>query len=209
MRIRFVILILAVASSAAVAADRRSQNPGNQPNQQQAAPDKRGTEESPLIVKTRPPDKSSEEIKQDNDKAELDRTLTNFTEDLAFYTKCLFIVTGGLALATGALVAVGFWQILDNKRAIQAAQTSADAAMLHVRAAVAVESAEILVQGINLVKFPDPSPGLPDRIIEGGPLPEYSQIVLSVFNTGRTRGEIVRISLQWGVFIDDPADNPA
>jgi hypothetical protein len=120
----------------------------------------------------------------------------------------LFGATAALALITIALTGIGFWQARDNKAAIKAAQTSANAAMLHARTAVAAESAEVLVHSINLVEFPDPPPGVPDTIIPGGPAPEYSRIILSVFNSGRTRGEIIRMSLQWGVFVADPADNP-
>jgi hypothetical protein len=145
MRLRFALLVLLTVTSAVVAAERRSQQPHNQSNQQQAAPDKRGTEQAPLIVQTRPPDKSQEEIQRDKEKAKLDRETAEFTGDLAFYTKLLFGATVALALITVALAGIGFWQAQDNKAAIKAAQTSANAAMLQINIMKATHAAHVSI----------------------------------------------------------------
>jgi hypothetical protein len=118
-------IALLVLIGNASAQQRQLQQPRNQPNQQQAAPDTRGTEQAPFIVKTVPTEKSETDKQTEKDKSDLDRKLTEFTGDLAFYTKWLFIVTAGVVFGTFGLVITGFLQISDNKKAIGAAQTSA------------------------------------------------------------------------------------
>ena len=62
----------------------------------QPAPDQRGTDQSPLIVKITPAPKSeanaAEEAKEREEKAKLDTALVKFNGDLAFYTLILAIV---------------------------------------------------------------------------------------------------------------------
>src|SRR5271163_62921 len=155
MRILLVFLLLFLTINAAIATEKRLrrvahsvaplQQPNRTGNQQETARDNRGTEEAPLIVKTRPPDKSLEEIEQNKEKAKLDRETAEFTGDLASYTKLLFGATAALALITTALAGIGFWQTRDNKAAINAAQKSADAAIQQANIVKATHAAHVAI----------------------------------------------------------------
>lgn len=102
----FTLIALSLVSSAIAESQRpaprggeRSQ-PQSQPKQTQqtAAPDQRGTEQSPLTVKVIPTPKSTEETARDakerDEKLELDRKLVELNGDLTYWTKILGIVAG-------------------------------------------------------------------------------------------------------------------
>jgi hypothetical protein len=97
-------------------------------NQQQFAPDQRGTEQSPLVVKTVPEKKAAEDIKREEEKAELDRESVRLTRNLAKYTWLLFLATAALAAGTFALAVVAFFQMREGRKAITAAEDAASAA---------------------------------------------------------------------------------
>lgn len=74
------------------------------PAQKQGAPDERGTEKSPVVVKVLPTPDDKEKAEQDRkereEKAALDRRLVDLTGDLARYTDSLAVFTAVLAIAT-------------------------------------------------------------------------------------------------------------
>jgi hypothetical protein len=129
-----IALIFAVALSVAggyAEAQQRQRPlnpPSNQTQQQQAAPDNRGTEQVPFVVKETPRERSAEERKETQEKSELDRKLTGYTSDLATYTQLLFVATVLLAILTGALAIAAFSQIREGRRSIKAAEDAAKAA---------------------------------------------------------------------------------
>jgi hypothetical protein len=96
------------------------------------------------------------------------------TGNLAKYTWLLFLATAGLVLGTISLAGVGFWQVLDNKRAIAAAQTSADAALLQARAAVNAERPYVRLSDIKLVPVSSDAKG------------DVYQLVFEFVNWGKT-----------------------
>lgn len=106
----------------------QSQQPPSNTPQQQAAPDERGTDKSPIVVKVMPATKPKEELDSEKARQESDSQLVELTGDLATYTKLLFFATGALVLATGFLVRVGYLQIGDARASIAAAVKSAAAA---------------------------------------------------------------------------------
>jgi hypothetical protein len=118
-------IALLILSGYAVAQQRQLQQPRNQPTQQQTAPDNRGTDQVPFVVKELPRERADEERKEAREKSELDRKLTGYTADLATYTQWLFGATLLLALLTGGLAGSAFWQIRDSRAAIKAARDSA------------------------------------------------------------------------------------
>jgi hypothetical protein len=98
-----------------------------QTDQQNASADNRGTDQVPFVVKELPRERSEEEKLTHKEKAALDRRLTEYTGNLASYTKALFIGTLALAALTGALAFAAFFQTRDSRKSIAAAETAAKA----------------------------------------------------------------------------------
>jgi hypothetical protein len=109
--------------------------PDNEPGQQQAPPDNHGTQQIPLIKKELTRERTPEDTKHRQEKAELDRELTAYTNDLARYTKRLFLATCVLAAVTGGLATAAFLQIHVGRiaigRQLRAYVYVADASILH------------------------------------------------------------------------------
>jgi hypothetical protein len=130
-------------------------------------------------------------------------------------TEPLNAFTAALALFSLILSVVSIFQFYfviraddTARRAALASQTSANAALLHAKAVVAAEIGELAVVRLDLVEYPG-SPTGADRVIPGGPIPEYSRIAVTVHNMGRTRVMISRTSLEWTVIRRTSADrNP-
>src|ERR1700694_2587603 len=72
---------------------------------------------------------NAEESEDRRKKAETDAKLADYTGELAFFTKGLFVATVILGMATIGLLVAAFFQSRDMKASIVAAQRSADAAM--------------------------------------------------------------------------------
>lgn len=107
----FVITLAAVSGNGnAQQRQRTLQQPHNQPSQQQTAPDTRGTESNPVIIKEFPRERAQQEKGEAQEKANLDRKLAGYTGDLAFYTKCLFGATLLLSGLTGVLAYAAYRQ---------------------------------------------------------------------------------------------------
>lgn len=143
MRLRCLVIVLTFL--AAMASDSRGQSkqPSSKASQQNAAQQERGTENSPVVVKVLPTEKSKEEFAREVEKQESDRQLVKLTGDLANYTKLLFAATAALFLATIGLMVVGFHQVRDAKHAIAAAANSAAAAKISAEAFMNAEGAQI------------------------------------------------------------------
>ncbi len=92
--------------------------PKQEPYEQQTTPENRGTEQIPFVIKELSRERTQEETKQREEKAELDRKLTAYTSDLARDTEKLFGATVGLAIVTGALALAAFLQIRAGRIAI-------------------------------------------------------------------------------------------
>jgi hypothetical protein len=123
--------------------------------------DQRGTEQSPFIVKVAPApktdDERAEETKErdrianaDRKKEESDTKVVEYTGELAFFTKSLFIATAALVFATLGLCVAAFRQSRDMKssiavatKAANAAKASADAVVIQLRAYASVMAASI------------------------------------------------------------------
>jgi hypothetical protein len=140
------LLLIQGADSQRRSPRRQQQNPPQQ-TQQTPAPDQRGTEQSPFIVKTIPGPtdeaKAAEEAKERREKAELDKKLVEFNADLAFYTK---ILAGFAGLQFLALVIQAYWlarTVKVSEKAAAAAKESADAVVSQLRAYVFIKTAEL------------------------------------------------------------------
>ena len=97
--------------------------------------DNRGTATVTFVIKELSRERSQEEKIETQEKAALDRKLTEYTGDLAFYTKYLFLATLLLASLTGSLAFAAFFQMRDARKAIGAAETAAKAAERHATVA--------------------------------------------------------------------------
>ncbi len=113
----------------------QSDQPSHEAQKQQAAPDNRGTEQVPFVVKELPRERSQKDEEEAGEKAELDRKLTRYTAKLATYTAWLFGATLLLAFLTGALALAAFFQIRESRTAIKAAVDSAKATAKLAKAA--------------------------------------------------------------------------
>jgi hypothetical protein len=109
-------------------------------SQPKSPDDQRGTEQSPFVIKVIPaPTSNADVAKEERDrqeKAETDRKLAEYTGELAFFTKGLFIATVVLGLATIGLLVAAFSQSRDMKESIAVAKKAAEAALMQARAAV-------------------------------------------------------------------------
>lgn len=101
---------------------------GNKSHEQQANP-----APPPIIVNVIPSPKTeserADEEKERRQKAETDAKLTEYTGELAFFTKGLFIATVVLAIATFGLLIAAFRQSRDMKASIAVADKTALAAL--------------------------------------------------------------------------------
>src|SRR5689334_25089451 len=94
-----------------------------------------------------PEERSQDEIQREKEKAETDRKTVQLTGHLVSYTWLLFLATAALALVTGGLVAVAFFQMRDARKSMAHSITLANAAVPHADHAeraikVAEDSAE-------------------------------------------------------------------
>lgn len=133
--------MIALAFLAAFASDSRveSKKPSPKTGQQNSAQQERGTDNSPVVVKVIPTEKSKDDLARedakDKEKLAVDNRVASLTGDLAFYTKLLFVATGVLALITAGLVVASFRQVSDAREVIAAAVKSANAAVVSADAA--------------------------------------------------------------------------
>jgi len=106
----------------------QSKQPSPAASPQKATQQERGSEDSPVVVKVIPTEKSKDELARENakdkEKLAVDDRIARLTRDLAFYTKQLFVATAALALITLGLVILGFRQVRDARRSITAAEDS-------------------------------------------------------------------------------------
>ncbi len=111
---------------------------------------------------------------------------------------------------TACLVVVGAIQCYIIFWTLKATETAANAAALQARAAVGAELAELVIHRIDLVPFPDATPGQQDFAIAAGPLaPNEMRAVVHVTNSGRTRSRINQICVEWIVVErNSPTKNP-
>jgi len=123
-----VVSILFVVTANVAESQRHSQ-------QVRGQDDQRGTEQSPLIVKTIPTPKSDEEraeeakereriAESDRKKEKSDADLVKYTAELAIFTARLFYATGALVIATIGLLAFAAVQSRDVKRQLSSMQAS-------------------------------------------------------------------------------------
>jgi len=201
MRLSLFLALAVIALSGHADAQQRQrlQTPPNQSNQQQAAPDNRGTEQVPLVVKELPRERSTEEHKEAQEKSELDRKLTGYTADLATYTQWLFGASLLLAFLTGGLAVAAFFQMRDSRKSIAASERLANAAVQHAahadRAiAVAEKSAERQLRAWVLI-----GPGIKPEIRERNII-----IHFTIRNYGNTPAVLIAAAVGFGI-IEDPA----
>jgi hypothetical protein len=139
--ILFTALICLTASALCAQSQHPAPTPGKQskPVQEKANAttqepyaDQRGTEQSPLVVKTIQPPKTQEEIdreKADHDeKAANDRRVIDYTGALADYTRALAWLTGGLVIVALFQFGVLIYQVRLFGKSAAAAQLAADSA---------------------------------------------------------------------------------
>src|SRR5258708_39718546 len=108
-------LVLGLALLAIFASDSWGQSKQQPPkaNPQNTTQQERGTENSPVVVKILPTEKSETELHSEKEKQETDRQIVRLTDDLAKYTKLLFFATAALLLVTPGLFIFGYSQSKD------------------------------------------------------------------------------------------------
>jgi len=191
---RFRNLVIALVFAAATASDSwgQSKQPSPKASEQNSTQQERGTDNSPIVVKVLPSEKTKDDLAReytkDKKKLEIDERLASLTGDLALYTKLLFIATAVLALITLGLVRASFLQVRDAKRSVAAAETAAKAAQAAAEHIPRVERAYIFI----------------DPRMDAG---DYgSRVRYSVFNHGKTPAVILGVGV-WLQFKATPPDN--
>src|SRR5713226_4400394 len=118
----------------------RNQTQSQSQHKQPATSNQQGTEQSPVVVRIQPSQKTetetAEEQKERSEKAELDRKLVNFNGDLAFYTKLLFLVA---VIQSGALLVQAYFLAGTLRATAKAASVAKDALTTTERAFVFLE----------------------------------------------------------------------
>jgi len=197
--LRFAILVIVALAGAGPAFTETAPPPLDQPkhdtNQHNTAPDNRGTEAVPLIIKELPRERSEEDKAEAQEKSALDRKLTEYTGNLAFYTKYLFLATLVLAALTGALAVAAFLQMRDARKSIDAAVISAKAAKDAAEALPILERAFVLM-------YPDIQPSITRTLGPAGKR-RIDEIMTGflLINHGRTHAIVKSIS--FGVSLVD------
>jgi hypothetical protein len=125
-----VVIAVAVSATAFAQSKKRNQSGENKPpsqiSQPESAKEKPQAQQPPIIVNVIPSPKTdaerAEEAEDRRQKAETDTKLANYTGELAFFTKGLFVATVILGIATIGLLIAAFFQSRDMKASIAAAE---------------------------------------------------------------------------------------
>lgn len=141
------------------------QHPYYKSDLQKSNPEEYGTADHPVFVKVIPSEPSPEQEKREIEKAELDRKLTDYTGDLAFYTKFLVGFTAILAIVTGALAWVAGRQMKEARASINASVTAAKAARDSADALPATERPYVLVIGGGFLDARPEITQIPDPVV--------------------------------------------
>jgi hypothetical protein len=149
MRLRCLAISLALLEAFASDSWGQSKQPSPKTGQQNSAQQERGTDNSPVVVKVIPTEKSKDDLAREIEKQESDRQLVKLTGDLAKYTWLLFVATGLLGLVTAGLVILGFRQVRDARRSIKAAE---DSTRIAERALTELERPYIFIFGVGQVR---------------------------------------------------------
>jgi hypothetical protein len=176
----------------------QSRQPPTRTSPPNAAQQERGTDNSPVVVKVLPAEKSQRELDNDLEKQNTDRRLVELTGDLANYTRLLFMATALLGLVAAGLVGVGTFQVRQGRQSLAAAVKAADASLLNAEALIGAERAHLFVmvkstelhQALRGSVFYDESPEMLDSKI---PRP---YLEFAIKNTGRTAAIMQDVSYQ-------------
>jgi hypothetical protein len=145
MKLRQGAIALTFLVAFASASWGQSRQPPGRTSPPTAALQERGTDNSPVVVKVLPAEKSQTEIDNDVEKQKSDRKLVELTGDLANYTRLLFIATGLLGLVAAGLAGVGTFQVRQGRRSLAVAVKAADASLLNAEALIGAERAHLFV----------------------------------------------------------------
>jgi hypothetical protein len=159
----------------------------------------------PIIVNVAAPEKTDQdrenEAKERRQKSELDSKLTEYTGELAFFTKGLFVATVVLAIATVALGVFAFLQSRDMKASIRVAAKGARAAGEAANAA----HAQVELTDIHFKRLERPYVYIygVHRFIAGA---ENAGAQYTVANFGKTPAQVTVLAA--GIsFAAEPLDN--
>jgi hypothetical protein len=173
-----LLTVIGISTLSAEAQSPSGNQPKNQPQQTQStpAPDLRGTEQQPLVIRTIPSpgdaDKAAEDERERKEKAELDRKLVDFNGDLAFYTKILALLAGIQLTALFLQTYFFFDSVKVSKSATEAARVSATAAKQTADSADAIGRAQtrayISIKSTGVVFFGRDSDPLINIVVSNG-----------------------------------------
>ena len=213
-RMRIRNLVIALTFLAAFGSDSWGQSkrlsPKSPPEQTQpAAPDLRGTEQSPLVVRVIPTPQTDAEregeakereraAKADQRKEKSDVDLVRYTAELASFTKWLIAATVILFLATLGLMGAAILQSRDMKASVEVNRTAAVAALRQANAMVAMEFPIPGIVDLKLVEYADEQSdvALTDPVRSGVP-PPFCRPMVNLQNRGRTELTVHRFCCDW------------
>src|ERR1700722_15688415 len=95
LKLRYAATALTLFAALTFGSWAQSRQPPVKTRPQKAAPQRRGDEDSPIVVKVIPAEKSTDDLGRENardqEKLAIDQGLVGLTRDLALYTKLLFL----------------------------------------------------------------------------------------------------------------------
>jgi hypothetical protein len=200
MKLRQVAIALTFLVAFASDSWGQSRQPPTKTSAPNPAQQERGTDNSPVVVRILPAEKSQSELDNDLERQKSDRRQVELTGDLANYTKLLFIATGLLGLIATGLVGVGYFQVRQGKRSVAAAVKAADASLLSAEALIGAERAHLFV----IVKSTELHQALRGSVYYGdSESPELLDskiprpyLEFAIKNTGRTAAIMQDVSYQ-------------
>ena len=208
LKLRHTVLVISLLLACVGAAWGQSQQPSPSPGKgiepppsqtaqssTNPATDRRGTEQSPLIIKVLPTPESAEKVavdaKRENQKVANDERIARFTELLFWATVALSVIAGFQLLVFG-------WQGIQLSRTVAVTKESADAAALSARAVIGVEL-PIIIFKLELNK----EPGRHESPVTGFPR-KTSTLIVNFWNRGRSAAEMITFCVEWRVISSLP-----
>jgi hypothetical protein len=198
-------LVIALAFLAAIASDSWGQskqpssgaNPPSKQSTQPPAPDQRGTDQSPVVVKILPaPNTEKQTEKQEREWQEkelIDKKLAFDTQRIADYTWWLASLTGCLFAIAVIQAGFFFWQLRYMRKGMEDAAIAANAAALSARAAIALELPIITAEPDGF------SWGNSRRVGDEMLIDSFGIERVRFFNSGRTAAVLLEIAFGYTI----------
>jgi hypothetical protein len=199
LKLRHVAIALTLLVALAPDSWGQSRQPPGKTSPQNAAQQERGTENSPVVVKVVPTEKTADELAREDARVQerlaIDQRFISLTGDLALSIKLLFVAAGVLSLITLGLVVASFRQVGDARKSIAAALDSAAAARGSAEAFMNAEGAQLypVVTASNLEQIFRLKSGVHEPAMEPSVRMQSPSVSYCFKNYGKTPAKLQSI----------------